>query len=48
MAKLVKWTSNIDLDRLVLCLTSDPETCAEKPTFIFHFEHFDVLNFEIN
>ena len=30
-----------------LSLTSDPEKCAEEPTFIFDSEHFDVLNVEI-
>ena len=45
MAKLVKLTSNIDLD--LPTSTSDPETCEKEPTFIFDFEHFGVLNVEI-
>ena len=30
------------------CLTSNPETCEEEPTFIFYSEHYDVLNVEID
>ena len=47
MAKLVKLTSNIELNLHLPSLTSDPKKCEGEPTFIFHSEHFDVLNVEI-
>ena len=45
MAKLVKLTSNIDLD--LPASKSDPEKCGGEPTFIFDSEYFGVLNDEI-
>ena len=47
MAKLVKSTSNIDLNLQLPSLTSDPKKCEGEPTFIFYSEHFDVLDVEI-
>ena len=45
MAKLVKLTSNIDLD--LPFLTSDPETPEGEPIMIFYSEHSGVINIEI-
>ena len=47
MAKLVKLTFNIELNLLGAVFDLDPETCEGEPTFIFHSEHFSVLNVEI-
>ena len=47
MAKLVKLTSNIDLDLPASKFDLDPETCEEEPSFIFDSEHFCDLNIEI-
>ena len=47
MAKLVKLTSILTLTSYLPCLTSDLETYAREPTFIFNSEQFDVLNVEI-
>ena len=47
MAKLVKLTSNIDLDLPASKFDLRSWKMWREPTFIFYFEYFGVLNVEI-
>ena len=47
MAKIVKLTSNIDLDLPASKFDLRSWKCEGEPTFIFDSEHFDVLNVDI-
>ena len=47
MAKLVKLTSNIDLDLQASVFDLQSWKCEWEPKFIFDSEHFGVLNIDI-